>query len=64
MAHARRRLRDYSTVPRPLAELGDYVFPPMVVDRLLKQNGMPTAGEMHDAPLAKVREAADADAVP
>ena len=53
----------YSTVTRPLAELGYYVFPLVIVDRLLKENGMPTAGEMHEVSLAKVREVTGADAV-
>jgi len=52
-----------STVTRPLAELGYYVFPIAVVDRFLKENGLPTAGEMHQAPLAKVNEIIGADAV-
>src|ERR1700739_4544534 len=36
-----------STVSSPVAELGYYVFPVQVVDQFLKENGMPTAGEMH-----------------
>lgn len=52
-----------TTVSRPLAERGYYVFPVAVVDRLLKENGMPTAGEMHQVPLDKVREITGADAV-
>ena len=52
-----------STVTRPLAELGYYVFPIAGVDRFLKENGLPTAGEMHQAPLAKVNEIIGADAV-
>lgn len=52
-----------TTVTRPLAERGYYVFPVAVVDRLLKENGMPTAGEMHQVPLDKVREITGADAV-
>jgi hypothetical protein len=52
-----------STVSRPVAERGYYVFPVAVVDQMLKENGMPTAGEMHDVPLAKVREITGADAV-
>jgi hypothetical protein len=52
-----------STVTRPVAERGYYVFPVAVVDQLLKENGMPTAGEMHDVPLAKVLEITGADAV-
>jgi hypothetical protein len=52
-----------STATFPLAELGYYVFPVAVVDQFLKENGLPTAGEMHQAPLQKVREVIGADAV-
>jgi hypothetical protein len=52
-----------STVTMPLAEHGYYVFPVAVVDQLFKENGMPTAGEMHQAPLNKIREIIGADAV-
>ena len=52
-----------STVTLPLAELGYYVFPVQVVDQFLKENGMPTAGEMHQVPLSKVSEIIGADAV-
>lgn len=52
-----------STVTRPLAERGYYVFPVAVIDQYLKENGMPTAGEMHQVPLAKVAEVIGADAV-
>jgi len=52
-----------STVSMPLAEMGYYVFPVAVVDQFLKENGMPTAGEMHEISLAKVAEITGADAV-
>ena len=52
-----------STVTRPIAELGYYVFPVALVDRLLKENGMPTTGEMVQVPLDKIREIVGADAV-
>ncbi len=52
-----------STVTRPLAELGYYVYPVAIVDQFLKENGMPTSGEMHQAPLNKVAEIIGADAV-
>jgi hypothetical protein len=52
-----------STVTFPLAEMGYYVFPVAVVDQFLKENGMPTAGEMHQIPLDKVNEIIGADAV-
>ncbi len=52
-----------STVTRPLAELGYYVFPVAVVDQFLKENGMPTAGEMNQVPVNKIGEIMGADAV-
>ena len=52
-----------STVTQPLAELGYYVFPVEVVDQFLKENGMPTAGEMHQVPLAKAAEIFGADSI-
>jgi hypothetical protein len=52
-----------STVTMPLAEMGYYVFPVVEIDEFLKENGMPTAGEMHQIPLNKVSEIIGADAV-
>lgn len=52
-----------STVTYPIAERGYYVFPVAIVDQFLKENGMPTAGEMHQVPLNKVAEIIGADAV-
>jgi hypothetical protein len=52
-----------STVTAPLAEMGYYVFPVVVVDHFMKENGLPTAGEMHQAPLDKIRDVFGADAV-
>jgi hypothetical protein len=52
-----------STVTFPVAEMGYYIYPVAVVDQFLKENGMPTAGEMHQVPLDKVREIIGADAV-
>lgn len=52
-----------STVTRPIAERGYYVFPVAVIDQFMKANGLPTAGDMQQAPLAKVREVTGADAV-
>ncbi len=52
-----------STVSQPLAELGYYVFPVAVIDQLMKENGLPTAGEMHEVPPAKLYEITGADAV-
>ncbi len=51
-----------STVTRPLAECGYYVFPVAVVDAFMKENGLPTAGEMHGVSHAKLREVLGADA--
>jgi hypothetical protein len=52
-----------STVTRPVAEAGYYVFPVAVVDALMKENGLPTPGEMHQVSLSKLREVFGADAV-
>ncbi len=52
-----------STVTRPLAEMGYYVFPVAEVDEFMKENGMPTAGEMHQAPLDKIGKIMGADTV-
>lgn len=52
-----------STVTQPLAEQGYYVFPVAVIDQFFKENGMPTAYEMHQAPLKKIEEVFGADAV-
>ncbi len=52
-----------STVSKPLAEQGYYVFPVAVVDQFLKENGLPTPGEMNAIPLDKVRNVTGADAV-
>lgn len=52
-----------STVSQPVAERGYYVYPVAVVDQFMKQNGLPTAGEMQQAPLSKIAEITGADAV-
>lgn len=52
-----------TTTTRPLSELGYYVFPVAMVDQFLKENGLPTAAEMHGAPLDKLHEVFGADAV-
>jgi hypothetical protein len=52
-----------STVTRPLAEQGYYVFPVAVVTRMLQDNGLPGPGEMHTISLDKVREIFGADAL-
>ena len=53
----------YTTVTRPIAEMGYYVFPVVVVDQFLKENGLPLPDDMHHAPLDKLREVFGADAV-
>jgi len=52
-----------STITRPLAECGYYVFPVAVIDAFLKDNGMPTPGEMNAVPLDRIRDVIGADAV-
>jgi hypothetical protein len=52
-----------STVTLPLAEMGYYVYPVSVVDQFMKENGLPTAGEMHQVPVRKFYEVFGADAV-
>ena len=52
-----------ATVTRPVAEQGYYVFPIMLVDRVMKDNGAPTPGDMHALSLRKLREVFGADAV-
>ncbi len=52
-----------STVTRPLAEMGYYVFPVAIVDQFLKENGLPSPGEMHQAPLDKLASIFGADSV-
>jgi hypothetical protein len=52
-----------STITRPLAEKGYYVFPVAVIDQFLKENGLPTPDEMNSIPLDKIAEHIGADAV-
>ena len=52
-----------STVTMPLAESGFYVLPVALVDRIMRENGLPTPGEMHQVPLSKLEEVFGADAV-
>ncbi len=52
-----------STLTRPLAEKGYYVFPVFVIDYFLKENGLPTPAEMNGIPLDKISEHIGADAV-
>jgi len=46
----------------PLAESGYYVFPVALVDETFKQNGMSTPADIHQIPIAKLREIFGADA--
>ena len=52
-----------STVAAPLAERGYYVLPTAVVDAVFRENGVPLPPEMHQVPIAKLREIFGADAV-
>ncbi len=52
----------FSTLSKPLAENGYYVFPVAVIDRMFKENGLPTPSEMNNVSLAKIREIIGADA--
>jgi hypothetical protein len=52
-----------STITRPLAERGYYVFPVAVIDAMMKENGLPTPEDMALVPLAKIREVIGPDAV-
>ena len=51
-----------SQVSYPLAEAGYYVYPVAVVDETFKQNGLSTAGDIHNVAPAKLREIFGADA--
>lgn len=53
----------YSTTFVPVAERGFYVFPAVLVDHMFKENGLPSAPDMHAVPLAKIREIFGVDAV-
>ncbi|HSH68800.1 MAG TPA: GNA1162 family protein [Deferrisomatales bacterium] len=52
-----------STITRPLAEVGYYVFPVAVVDHFMKENGLPTPAEMNGVSLDKISAVFGADAV-
>lgn len=52
-----------TTVTQPVAERGYYVFPVSVIDAFMKENGLPTAGEMHGVSLNRIDEIIGADAV-
>jgi len=52
-----------SSITRPLAERGYYVFPVAVIDALMKENGVSSPEEMAQVPLNKIQEVIDPDAV-
>lgn len=52
-----------STITRPLAECGYYVYPVAIVDAYMKENGLPSPEDMHGVALAKIRDIIGADAV-
>lgn len=52
-----------TTTTQPISELGYYVFPVVVVDQFMKENGMTMPDEMHQAPIAKLRDVFGADAI-
>lgn len=53
----------YAMAFKPLVERGYYVQSPLIVDQFLKENGLTVPGEMHQAPLEKLREVFGIDAV-
>jgi len=52
-----------TTVTKPLAEKGYYVFPVALVDVMMKENGLPLPEDMHTVTLDKLGEVFGADAV-
>ncbi len=52
-----------STVTMPVAEKGFYVFPVVLVDQLMKENGLPSADEMHQASVKKIKEIINPDTI-
>ena len=52
-----------STITRPLADQGYYVFPVAMVDAFMKENGLPSGYEMQNISLKKIREVFGADSV-
>ena len=52
----------WSHATRPLAEAGYYVLPVTLVDETFRQNGVSSAHDAQDIPLAKLREFFGADA--
>ncbi|MEZ5649790.1 MAG: DUF799 family lipoprotein [Burkholderiaceae bacterium] len=52
-----------ASITEPIAERGYYVFPVAVIQELMQANGLPTAADMHQVPLAKLVEIIGPDAV-
>lgn len=52
-----------STISKPLAERGYYVFPVSVIARLMRENGMQTPAQMHQIPLDLLQKHTGAQAV-
>lgn len=52
-----------TTISMPLAERGYYVYPVALIDAFMKDNGLPTPGEMHTVSLNKLDEIIGPDAV-
>jgi hypothetical protein len=52
-----------STLTKPLAERGYYVFPVAVVDAMMRSNGLPMPSDMHQVSLAKLNQIFAPDAV-
>jgi len=52
-----------TTATAPLAETGYYVFPVAMVDAFMKDNGLPSAGEMREVSVGRLGEVFGADAV-
>ncbi|WP_428034665.1 DUF799 domain-containing protein [Amphritea sp.] len=52
-----------STLSRPLAEKGYYVFPVAVINQFLQENGLQSPADMHDVPLDKFAEHLNPDAI-
>ncbi len=52
-----------ATLSQPLGERGYYVFPVEIVDKFMKDNGLPNPDEMHQVSLKKLDEIFGADAV-
>lgn len=52
-----------STITMPIAEKGFYIYPVTVIDQMMKENGLPSANEMHQVSLKKIKEIINPDAV-